>query len=150
MFEDFISKERVALCLQGDDGGNATYKETKGIYIYNLLSYKCIYTCIIIDLWLVSKYLKVVSVKNDGSFLRVHSWTVCSSTSETLPQHFWTRWFQEGFKFSSSTLNLIYLVWQRSPPTCCCNPQTEALDLSVLEKVWELICQTAEQQPAIL
>lgn len=43
MFEDFISKERVALCLQGDDGGNATYKEIKGIYIYNFLSYKCIY-----------------------------------------------------------------------------------------------------------
>lgn len=58
----------------------------------------------------VSKYLKVVSVKNDGSFLPVHSWTVCSSTSETLPRYCWTRWFWEGFKFSSSTLNLIYLV----------------------------------------
>lgn len=35
--------------------------------------------------------------------------------------------------------------------TRCCNPQTETLGaLSLLEKVWELICQTAEQQPASL
>ena len=57
-------------------------------------------------------------------------------------------WFLDSYAVFSLW---IFSLKESGLLTRCCNPQTEALgDLSLLEKVQEIICQNAEQQPASL